>query len=187
MRVTNSKALMFVALLCGLTAVGCKKSSASSEGSAASAEVALVTGTPNPAGYQWESAPQAGLGALELPKGEDWKKDGNEVSNEKLDITIMVQSQSDVEPASRAEYLSSLIDVNKRDAPKYEMVSRKEGQINQNPAGLIDGKFDNGTAYATRDVVIFAKHAALAVMVRGPVARQAEVQAVADHVALSYK
>jgi hypothetical protein len=51
----------------------------------------------------------------------------------------------------------------------------------------VDGEFDNGTAYATREYVLFVKGAALALMVRGPVARTADVQSIADHMAMSYR
>jgi hypothetical protein len=99
----------------------------------------------------------------------------------------MIQGQADVPPAARTEYMKSLAEVNKKDAPKYQIVKQDEGQIAQKAAGRLDGKFDNGTPYATRDYVLFAKGAALALMVRGPVAREADVKSIADHIALSYQ
>jgi hypothetical protein len=191
---------MVVALAVGLTVCGCKKlaqlggqavekaTQASAEPSAAKAEPALVAAAaPGPAGFQWQRTDASGVGSVELPTGEGWTKEGAEAHNEKLDITTMVQVQPAVPPEARSEYLSSLIDVNKRDAPKYEVVGKSEGAVAQNVAGRVDGKFDNGTAYATRDYVLFVKGSAVAVMVRGPIAKAADVQAVADHMAASFR
>lgn len=83
--------------------------------------------------------------------------------------------------------IASLIDVNKRDAPKYEVTAQGEGSVSSQVAGRVDGKFDNGKAYAPRDYVLFVKDSALAVMVRGPIADSASVQAIADHMAVSFK
>jgi hypothetical protein len=191
---------MVVGLTVGLSVCGCKKlaqlggqavekaTQASGEQSAAKAEPALIaSAAPGPAGYQWQRTDASGVGSVEVPTGEGWTKDGTEVHSDKLDITAMVQVQPAVPPEARSQYLSSLIDVNKRDAPKYEVTGKAEGAVAQNVAGRVDGKFDNGTAYATRDYVLFAKGSAVALMVRGPVAKAADVQAVADHMATSFQ
>ncbi|MBN1606259.1 MAG: hypothetical protein JW940_06475 [Polyangiaceae bacterium] len=191
---------MVVALTAGLSVCGCKKlaqlggqaaekaAEASGEQSAVSAGPALIQGAaPGPAGFQWQRTDASGAGSVEMPTGEGWTKEGSEAHNEKLDITAMVQVQPAVPPEARSQYLSSLIDVNKRDAPKYEVTGKAEGAVAKTVAGRVDGKFDNGTAYATRDYVLFAKGSAVALMVRGPVAKAADVQAVADHMAVSFQ
>jgi len=159
-------------------------------GGGAPSEPALVTAAPGPSGMTWERADQPGVGSLEVPSGSDWHKEGgasSEFSNEKLGLTVMVQRQAGVPAEARKQFISSLIDVNKRDAPKYEVTGQGEGSVSSQIAGRVDGKFDNGKAYATRDYVLFVKDSALAVMVRGPLADATSVQAVADHMALSFK
>jgi hypothetical protein len=192
-----------VGLMVGLSVCGCKKlaqiagqiggkaSEATAEESSMKAEPPLVTGAaPGPAGYQWQRADASGVGTVEVPAGEGWAKDAAgmlQVQNEKLDVTAMVQVQPAVPPEARDQFISSFIDANKRDAPKYEVVAQAVGGVGKNVAGRVDGKFDNGTAYATRDYVLFAKGSALALMVRGPAAKAADVQAVADHMAMSFQ
>jgi hypothetical protein len=195
-----AKRWMVVGLTAGLAVCGCKKlaqlggqavekaTQASGEQSAAKAEPPLISGAaPGPTGFQWQRTDASGVGSVEVPTGEGWTQEGTEAHSEKLGITAMVQVQPAVPPEARSEYLSSLIDVNKRDAPKYEVTGKAEGAVAQTVAGRVDGKFDNGTAYATRDYVLFAKGSAVALMVRGPVAKAADVQAIADHMAVSLK
>ncbi len=153
----------------------------------ASSEAPLVTNPTGPAGYSWQAASVPNVGAYELPSGGKWEKVGLGASNDELDMTISVQIQGGVEPSDRAAMMKGLIDANKRDAPKYELIQQIDGQVNGTTAGRVDGKFDNGTPYATRDYVLFKNHMALAMMVRGPVGKQAEVQALADRVAGSLK
>jgi hypothetical protein len=158
-----------------------------SKGGAGSSEAALVTAAPGPAGYTWDRTDIASVGSYEVPTGGKWQKEGMGAANEELDVTLMVQVQGGIEPEDRAAYIKSLVDVNKRDAPKFEVVSEQNGQVNQVVAGRVDGKFDNGTAYATRDYVLFRNHMALAIMVRGPITKQADVQSISDHVVASLK
>ncbi len=153
----------------------------------AASEPALISNTGGPAGFTWNKSSIPNVGSFDLPSGGKWQQEGLGASNAELDMTISVQVQGGVEPSDRTAFIKGLIDVNKRDAPKYEVVAKEEGQVNQIAAGKVDGKFDNGTAYATRDYVLMRNHLALAMMVRGPIAKQADVQAVADHVAASLK
>ena len=171
--------LLVLALFVGMGAGGgCKR---------VSSEPSLVSAAAGPAGYSWQSATLANVGSYDLPNGDKWKKDGLGAENEDADITVSVQLQGGVEAADRTEFTKLLVDANKRDAPKYEVVSQQEGQINNIAASKVDGKFDNGKAYATRDYVLFINHVALAMMVRGPIAKQTDVQAIADHIASSLK
>jgi hypothetical protein len=189
-----------VGLITGLSVAGCKKlqelggqaaekaTAVAAEHSGVTAGPSLIAGAaPGPAGYQWQRTDVAGLGSIETPTGEGWVKEGDQAQNEKLGFTTMLQTQAAVPAEARTQFISSLIDVNKRDAPKYEVAAKAEGSVGQNVAGRVDGKFDNGTAYATRDYVLFVKGSVLALMVRGPLAMAADVQAIADHMAASFK
>lgn len=186
---TNLKTLILaVGLLCaGGATIGCNKITDAVGGSVGASGPELVVNAANPAGYAWQPASIPSVGAYELPSGGKWEKRGLGASNEELDITIMVQVQGGIEAADRSEFVKAVVDANKRDAPKYELLSQQEGQINKIAAARIDGKFDNGTAYATRDYILIRNHMALAFMVRGPLAKQTEVQAIADHIAASLK
>jgi len=178
---TQSRLLQsgLISLLFGAaTLAGCNK---------ASSEVPLVTTAAGPPGYSWQRATIANVGSYDLPSGGKWQKDGLGASNGELDVTISVQMQGGVEDSDRAVFMKGLVDANKRDAPKYEILGQQNGQVNKIAAGRVDGKFDNGTAYATRDYVLFNNHVALAMMVRGPIAKQQDVQAIADHLAVSLK
>lgn len=169
------------------TLIGCSKVAEAVGGSVDASGPVLVANAAGPAGYTWQATQIPSVGAYELPSGGKWQKEGLGASNEEQDFTIMVQVQGGVEPSDRATFVKGVIDANKRDAPKYELLGQQEGQVNKTSTGRIDGKFDNGTAYATRDYIIIRNHMAVAVMVRGPLAKQSEVQAVADHVAASLK
>lgn len=196
---SKPKWMILVVLSGALAAGGCSKAKKllgavaeeTGAGTTAKDEPALIEGNvTGPAQIQWERNERPGIGSVEIPTGEGWEKSPGaaiQVQHEALDITVMVQQQAGIPADARSEYLSSLIDVNKRDAPKYEVLGNTEGQVNQHPAGRVDGKFDNGTAYATRDYVLFVKNAALAIMVRGPLDKSADVKAIADRMALSFQ
>lgn len=186
---TNQKAWILAAsLLCvGGATSGCNKIAEAVGGSVGASGPALVANTAGPAGYAWQPASIPQVGAYELPSGGKWEKSGLGASNDELDITIMVQVQGGIEAGDRSEFVKAVVDANKRDAPKYELLSQQEGQVNKIAAARIDGQFNNGTAYATRDYILIRNHMALAFMVRGPLGKQTEVQAVADHIAASLK
>jgi hypothetical protein len=181
---------MFGALIACALAFGCKKEGGG-PGPAALERPLIAGAASGPAGYQWRrTPPQAGVGSVELPTGEGWTNGSGEITeaiHEKLDITVILGTQPDVGADSRTEYMQLLAGNNKRGAPKYEVLGRRDGQINQRAAALLDGTFDNGTAYVTRDYVVFANQAAFVIMVRGPVARTNDVRAIADHVAMSFQ
>jgi hypothetical protein len=185
------------AAVAGVLAIGCKskgttdKTDRAAQASAAAEPVLIAGPVAGPAGYEWRRLPpHAGIGSVEVPHGHGWvnaTSEGLEVVNDKLDITIMINTQTDVGVDSRGEYMQSLTFNNKRDAPKYDVVARKDGLINRIAAGLLDGRFDNGIAYATRDYVLFAKGSAFVVMVRGPLAIEGDVRSIADRVAHSFQ
>lgn len=181
------------ALIAGLSFAGCKKSTsadaAQTTAASAAAEAALIAvPAAGPAGFRWERI-TVGSGSVEVPAGEGWKKAYNpfQVHHDGLNFTLMIQQQAGIPSGARSDYLKSFIDVNARDAPKYTVTAQKEGLVAGNGAGVVDGKFDDGTAYTTRDYVLFVNGAAIAVMVRGPAPAEADVRSLADHVAASYK
>jgi hypothetical protein len=169
---------------------GCKKPPTAAPATTPEPELIPVA-PPALEGYRWHRVPpQAGLGSVELPDGEGWARgidEGLELINHKLDITVMINTQPDVGPDSRTEYMEAFTLTNKRDAPKYEVLGRHDGLVKRLPAGRLDGRFDNGTAYVTRDYVLFVKKGAFLVMVRGPVGIATHVHHLADRIAQSFE
>jgi hypothetical protein len=169
---------------------GCKKPPTAAPATTPEPELIPVA-PPALEGYRWRRIPpQAGFGSVELPDGEGWARgiyEGLELINQKLDITVMITTQPDVGADSRAEYMDTFTLTNKRDVPKYEVIGRHDGVIKRLVAGRLDGRFDNGTAYVTRDYVLFARQGAFVVMVRGPLALTGHVRQLADHIAHSFE
>ncbi len=137
----------------------------------------------------WAENREAGV-TVSVPTGDDWsaEKTGNNVSvhSEKLGVTIMLQHQSGIESDRLEEFLALIVESNKRDAPKYSARPTEKGSLAGHPAARLDGEFDNGKAYATRDYVVIGPKGATALMVRGPKTDAARVQAIADHVAATF-
>ena len=114
--------------------------------------------------------------SLQIPDGEGWTllQQGSASQIEGADGTvIMLQAQDGISPEQRDEYLASYHDVQLRDAPKYERVKQDSGEILGAPAARVEGKFDNGTAFVTRDYLIFSKGK---VVLLGEVARRPPTQ-----------
>lgn len=137
----------------------------------------------------WTENREVGV-TVSVPSGEDWtaEQTGSTVSihSEKLDVTIMLQHQAGIESDRLDEFLTAIVDSNKRDAPKYSVRPIEKGSLAGHPGARFDGEFDNGKAYATRDYVVMGPRGATALMVRGPKTDAARVQAIADHVAASF-
>ena len=172
------------AFLALLFAACTTKSSAPAESSLVGASVAA------PAGMTLTKSTLAGGGTADLPGGTGWERsDGPplEVSNEAEKITVMVQYQAEVPAEARDEYVTAFIGVNTKDAPKYQVTGKTNGALPGGQAARVDGTFDNGTAFATRDYLVFAKGGVGSVMVRGPSASTDKVHALADAVASSYR
>lgn len=161
---------------------------APAEPAPAPAEPNLVEGTPAaPEGITLEAQNVAGA-SIQLPAG--WPMEpmgaGAQAHDEASDITIMVQKQPNVPAEARSEFVDSFVEVNGRDAPEYRVVNRSMGLVSGKPSARVDGTFNNGTAYVTRDYVVFADGNATAIMVRGPEPAAAKVQGLADAVAASF-
>ncbi len=181
-------ALLLLVLACGKSESGGNlESGGKLEKKEAAGSTSLVAAdAPGPEGFDWAAAEPSGVN-VEVPSGGDWKddNDGPGVSSDELGIVVWVKKQEGVEAALLADYAASYIENNKQDAPKYALGDKKAGKVAAHPAMRIDGSFDNGTAFATRDYIVMKGGNALIVMVRGPVAARATVQAIADRVVLT--
>lgn len=99
------------------------------------------------------------FGSLEVPDGQGWtvnKGCPTQIGGEDGTV-VMLQSQDDITPDQRDDYLAGYHDVQMRDAPKYERVKQETGDILGAPGARVEGKFDNGTAFVTRDYLVFTK------------------------------
>ncbi|HWJ27913.1 MAG TPA: hypothetical protein VNS32_15315 [Flavisolibacter sp.] len=106
----------------------------------------------------WENIQFGDLKIL-APSGKDWKKGSDRIFiNNVNGCTIIFQSQAGDYRKNMDEYLSSYNEVNKRDAPKYELLSQKIGKVKGILAARVHGRFDNGEEMATRDYVLFTNY-----------------------------
>ncbi len=136
----------------------------------------------------WTASTDAGF-TISVPTGDDWTSERTDITklhSEKLGVTIMLQHQSGIEADQLDDFVTMVRDSNKRDAPKYSDRPAEKGTLAGQPAARLDGEFDNGKAYATRDYLVIGPKGASAVMVRGPKTDAARVQAIADHLAATY-
>jgi hypothetical protein len=155
---------------------------------AAPAAPALVKSAPGPAGTAWKRAPTApGIGTVELPDGGGWVSSGSEARHEEKDITVMIQGQTGIDPEQRDEAVEMITAANTKDAPKYAVAATEKGEVMGNPGARIDGSFDNGTAYVTRDYVFISKGGMVALMARAPTAAKDEMHQIVDRMAASYR
>jgi hypothetical protein len=104
-----------------------------------------------------------------------------------LGVTVMVQTQPGVDPDARDENVQSFIGVNERDASNYHARPRVTGSVAGRPAARVDGEFNNGTAYVTRDYVVFARGQAIALMARAPAPNAAFVRVLIDRIAATLR
>ncbi|MGE0788056.1 MAG: hypothetical protein AB7S26_20460 [Sandaracinaceae bacterium] len=141
---------------------------------------------PTPAGLTLAPVTLSGV-TLRAPSGEGWTSEPNPMGSsyyeEASDTTVMIQIQSGVPALARGPYVEGMVGANERDAPGYAVTGRADGSIAGVPAARIDGTFDNGTAYATRDYVVFTGGNAVAIMARAPTAGADTMHAVVDAVA----
>lgn len=154
-----------------------------------------------PSGTASTSAPaKASLATAGEPSGVTWKKitqpfgtieapDGYELVDNQLEgkdgTVIMLQSQDGIAPEQIDDYLASYDEVQKRDAPKYAGVSTTKGTLGGAVAARVEGTFDNGTAFVTRDFLVFTKGKVVLLGSRTPKANAAALPGVIDHVARS--
>jgi uncharacterized protein YggL (DUF469 family) len=147
----------------------------------------LVSVTAKPDSIEIEQVDFQGIGKLQSFKGDHWKKSGNENYCEAFDMTIIMQSQSGDLTEQVNDYVDAFIDANKRDAPKYEVTGKEEGDINGVKCVRVVGKFDNGTAYVTRDYLFFTKAKVAILMARVAKTNESKLNAYVDYMASSYQ
>ena len=157
---------------------------------AAPAGVDLLAGAKVPDGTTLTARPVP-FGTLSLPTGKGWEtSDGTPLQVESEDGTVlMLQGQDGIEPSQLDEYLASYDEVQKRDAPKYAEVARTKGTVAGEAAARVEGTFDNGTKFKTRDYVVITRKGKVAmIMGRAPVGAAADrLPGLVDAIAASVK
>ena len=174
------------ALACSFAA--CKKKEAGTELAEDAREEAdraaesdlIASDLKAPEGITFKKSDQA-WGTLELPDGADWTATENGVEG-KDGTVIMIQRQDDIGPDLMDEYLQSYNDVQTRDAPKYEKKAEVKGTVAGQPAARVEGAFDNGTRFVTRDYLLFAKGKVVLIGARTPDKNAANLSALVDYV-----
>lgn len=160
--------------------VGCNKSEPPAGGKTEAPAVNLAV-SGEPTGVTWKKVEQP-FGTIEAPdsyKLEDGQLEGSDGT------VIMLQAQDGVPPSLLDQYVSSYDEVQKRDAPKYAGTATTKGQVGGNPAVRVEGTFDNGTAFVTRDYLVFVKNKVVALSARTPKPNAPALPGIVDHVARS--
>jgi hypothetical protein len=197
--------VLFMALLSALlVTAACKKkeaevpaggsaaagSAAAAEGSAAAAGSAApaagkeLADAAAPAGLTWKRS-DVPFGSIEVPQGDGWSMPDVTQIEGPDGVVIMLQAQDGISPDQTDEYLASYNDVQKRDAPKYAGKGETKGTVAGQPAVRVEGAFDNGTRFVTRDYLIFTKGKVVVLGSRIPEEHAAKLPGVIDHLARS--
>lgn len=137
-----------------------------------------------PTGITWTSLEQP-WGTLDIPSGDGWALVEGQVQG-KDGTVVMLQSQDGVPADVIDDYLASYDDVQKRDAPKYAGKSTTRGAVGGAPAVRVEGTFDNGTRFVTRDYLLFTKGKVVLLSSRAP-EPGAALAGVIDHMVRSAK
>jgi hypothetical protein len=141
-----------------------------------------------PAGTSFERKDFEGMGTIELPAGPGWQKEGNSWYNEKLDMTIVIQSHTSEDMSKMTNaYLNSYNDVNKRDAPNWKRGNEQPGTINGMPGARTEGSFNNGTPYVVRDYLFFAPNRTAIIQCRIAEKNKEQLAGMIDYIARSFQ
>ena len=181
------------ALLLGtLLTAGCGKDKAADNGKTAGSGPAPtaekekaapdLASSPEPAGVTWKKLEQP-FGTIDAPA--DYQLVENQLES-KDGTVIMLQAQDGITPDQLDEYMASYDEVQKRDAPKYGGASTTKGTLGGAVAARVDATFDNGTAFVTRDFVVFTKGKVVMLSARTPKTNAAALPGIIDHVARSF-
>jgi len=133
----------------------------------------------DPAGATWKRIEQP-FGSFEIPAAEGWTVTDNQVEGSDGTV-IMVQSQDGITPDLIDDYLTSYDQVQKRDAPKYAEKARTKGTVSGAVAARVEGSFDNGTKFVTRDFLVFSQGKVVLLGARTPETNAAALPPVIDH------
>lgn len=136
-----------------------------------------------PADAKWTRTDMP-FGSVELPSTEGWKVVDGQAEGPNGEV-IMMQSQDGISPDQVDDYLASYNDVQLRDAPKYARKAETKGTVGGQPGARVEGAFDNGTKFATRDFLVFSKGKVVLLGARIPEEHAAKLAPVIDHVARS--
>jgi len=128
----------------------------------------------------------AGIGTVELPTGPAWEQRGNRLYNQELGMVIVIQNQAEGMAGYEQVYLDSYNDVNIRDAPAWERGPEVLGQVAGITAARTTGRFNNGTAMATRDYLFFAENNTVLFQSRVPAAHAASLDLL-DYLASTFR
>lgn len=149
----KKKAIIFLSLALFLTGCG-------------ATDTPLVSDVSKPENFQFETVDLEGIGTVQMPVGDEWEVTDGEYYNAALDMTIFTQSQPGNFTHQVQDITDGLIVANKRDAPGYQLIGTKEGTLDNIKAVRIDGKFNNGTQYITRDYIIITEEKVVPIMAR---------------------
>jgi hypothetical protein len=147
----------------------------------------LLGNVTKPDSIQFARQNFEGIGTIEFPTGNDWVKEGNELYNEKWDMTIVVQSHAGEILGREKLYLDDYSDVNNRDATNWKRGTEELGMIQGLSAARTEGSFNNGKAYVVRDYIFFDKNKVAVVQTRTLEKNTMQLGQVADFIASSFK
>jgi hypothetical protein len=186
---TNHTFVMMFALAGSLAVSGCK-GKAKDDGGAANAkpttaaagtkETALVPGGVKPPDGITFKKLKRPFGTIEMPDGGGWTLGEHEVTGPDGTV-IMMQGQDGITPAQRDEYLASYNDVQNSSAPKYQRIKQELGVIGSAAAARVEGTFDNGTKFVTRDYLVFDKGGVINIAARTPEPNAAKLGPIVDY------
>lgn len=150
--------------------------------SPASGESKALAPTPTTAGLSWKRITMP-FGSLELPADPGWNLVGTDVQGPD-DLVIMLQAQDGVSPAQQRSYLKQYGKLQARDAHGYR-AKAELGELGGAPAIRIEGSFDNGTKYVTREYLVFAKGKVVALAAHIPAIHGDKLAGIIDPIARS--
>lgn len=147
------------------------------------AGVELATSAELP-GIEWKATELPFDATLDLPIGRDWALNDNQLEG-KDGTVVMLQVQDGVSADQLDEYLASYEQVQQRDAPNYVGKPSTKGVVNGLRAVRVEGAFDNGTKFVTRDYLLFTGDRVLALSARAPADSATNLPGLIDHIARS--
>lgn len=127
-----------------------------------------------------------GIGTIEWPGGPEWEGSGNQLYNEALGMTLLIQNQIQGFGGRERAYLESYNQVNTHDAPNWERGPEQLGQVGGVAAARTSGRFHNGTPMVTRDYLFFAAFTTVLLQSRVP-ATHAEALDLTDYLASTFR
>lgn len=146
----------------------------------------LSTDIKPPAGTTFKRK-NIGVASFELPAGQDWTLDENYLDNSKTEMVIIITSQMDGFQDMQKEYMDSYIQNNEIAASNWKTGDLKFGTVNQLPAGVLTGTFNNGTQFVTRDFIFYDKSTTTILQARVPEADKDQLEPIVDYIASTYR